>query len=1102
MKRLFLTLLMVAVFTLALAIGISATTYNYYEDEAVEENKLYQIEASFTSKNTRFEMISSAEGVGFAKVDEQGTPLTWYVVSDDLGSGVRNIVVKSTPTIGGVVGDVDANGNYTYYVDADGVSFSKKVVSVNFFGTTVKTLPEAAYMATYVHHTPGQLYQYCQIADGSYILALYLPKTLTAIPKQLCLRAPLIVLEFEDNKVSYKNLGAGVTGFDKGYPNEIAYPFSFCANLKRVVVPEGIETIPSHTFRNCMSLEYVKFPSTMTRLENNVFFQSIGIQTVVYGENMTYIGYFNSDYKKVWSNWGIQNFNIKYMYVPNTVSVANSYFDSYRGQAGNEGGTDRSIVFFFVGTLEEARVVSNYTNRHFKSAVNGVTSAANSTTPGQAPITYAEYLSNKEYYDNLPSNKHVLVYDVPKCVAFYDQEHIEVSEYVYVDAITPVKLQEGCTRCGAVEVTEFKPILEFMGYSAQIGGDKINFGYNVNLETAALFPNVSYGILVTVPVAGTDMSAYEPINPDGTPNVSNRVVVIPVEKAYGGFDLIVKSFSKNEENYKMPIIMCAYVTDGTDVDYLCLNDLDELEQMEYAKTVTFEAIAYETAPKFKVTFASANDGMGTVEGDASQIVLEGEKTTEVTAIAGEGYEFACWSDGTQDATVQLTPKKNMDLVAYFTPKSTGLPVMTINTEGGVDVTSKEYYITCDITLNDTETDNSIGGQLAEIKGRGNSTWTKFDKKPYKFKFDKKQNLFGYGKEKTWVLLADARDYSLVRNMLALNASLTMSELEYTSQGQSVELYVNGEYQGVYYLCEQIQVKENRVNITQEDEDLIQNPEDLGYLIEMDAWVSEDCGGKNNVPSYGITSDGDVFVRVDDGMYNGYGIKDPEDLFFDENGNFDKENAAPYLEYIQAYLVDSMAAVSGSDYEAVCELIDVKSFAQAYIIYEWFKNPDTNYSSVYFYKDAGGKLVCSPVWDFDMAVGNVTHKSGAGTNAQNFRDTSYLWSSMKNTWFRELLEFQEFRYLVGTELAANADTLRASIASDLAYVRTHIDAYEKNFEVWNLIGNTSATERMGAWSVPAEFKAFATYEEHLDYIENYLEQSLQNLINTYPAPSAQ
>ena len=334
----------------------------------------------------------------------------------------------------------------------------------------------------------------------------------------------------------------------------------------------------------------------------------------------------------------------------------------------------------------------------------------------------------------------------------------------------------------------------------------------------------------------------------------------------------------------------------------------------------------------------------------------------------------------------------------------------------------------------------------------------------------------------------------------------MSELDFTSKGQSVELYLNGEYRGVYYLCEQIQVKDNRVNITAEDKgvdkdgDGMIDPDSIGYLVEMDAWAAD--GANQNLPNY--TKDGDVFVTINGGQ-KPYVIKDPEDVFFDDDGNFDAEKAAPYLNYIQGYLQECHNAIyaekTEENYAKLCELIDVKSFAQAYIIFDLFKNPDTNYSSVYYYKDANGKLVADPIWDFDMAIGNVTHKEG-NTGWEIFSDTTRLWTAERNNWCKQLLQFPEFKALVGAELVANEANIKASIANDLAYARAHADAYKKNFEKWNLIGNVNASQASGNWSVPEQFRKYATWEEHLAYIENYLNESYAYLKIAYPAPTAE
>ena len=1076
-------------------------TYNYYDTEG---NLLYSATTIFAQDSKsgyvgtyRYEVIIRESGEGFAKFDENGTPLTWYVTGTDklddiIGGasleqdGVINITVTSVPTLDSSIATVNSSGRYEYKTDTDGVCFSKKVVSANFFTTGVKSFVESDVQRFKVIQlngkTNGAADEFCKMTDNGNLLCLYLPETLTSIPDQFCKRSTVRVLEFENNKISTTTFRTTA--------------FQFCANLKSITIPEGILKLEYRTFRECLSLTYVKLANTMERMENDAFHRCSNIETFIMGKNMTFCGFLNNEVERFYlEDTRPTSSNIKYYYMTPTLN-SKCDFDSYRGGSGNGAvyyGEYRNVIFFLSGSLAQAEVVATFSGDSFKATLHQDVATKRGWTYNE-PISYETYIANKEYYDTQITN-HLLVYDVPECVSFYNG-HDNATTSTYTDVLTPFVVGNICQRCATMESgTEYAPILSFLGYSAQINGDRICLGYNVNKDSLALFPNMSYGILAAAP-SEADMENYEPLNADLTTNGEGKVAFLEIDKKYSIFNFIAKGFAADSSYYDKKLVMCAYVINGDNVDYLCHNELNEVSQQEYASCVTFKFIAEECVPKYTVKF-TCDPEMGELTGETNQIVKDGESSTAVTAIAKDGYQFACWSNGSTEATIEYSPSKTTNLQAYFTNESTGLPVISINTADGVAIASKDRYVDCEITLLDTETGKSIGGEAAQIKGRGNSTWDKFDKKPYKFKFESKQNLFGYGKEKTWVLLADARDYSLLRNMLALNAGLTLSELGYTSEGQSVELYLNGEYKGVYYLCEQIQVKENRVNITQEDDEIEQGPADLGYLVEMDAWAA-DSSNQSGIPNY--TADGDVYVTVPDQLNSNraYTIKDPEDILFDADGNIRTE----YLEYIQSYLAQCIAAVQGTDYAAVCELIDVKSFAQTYIIFEWFKNPDVNYSSVYFYKDVDGKLISAPLWDFDMAVGNVTHKANSGTNAQNFRDTTFLWTAAQNPWFKALLKFDDFKALVGQELAANADALRASIANDIAYAKAHGEAYKKNFDVWNLIGNTTAKDNIGGWSVPAEFKAFATWEEHLDYIANYLEESLDYLITYYPAPSAE
>ena len=447
------------------------------------------------------------------------------------------------------------------------------------------------------------------------------------------------------------------------------------------------------------------------------------------------------------------------------------------------------------------------------------------------------------------------------------------------------------------------------------------------------------------------------------------------------------------------------------------------------------------------------NGFGTIKGKASQVVGEGEQSQTVTAVPCEGYQFLSWSNGV--TTPELTVFVNMDLTftAYFSPISTGLPVVTITTENGKAIDSKDTYVACDITILDTETGNDIINQTAQIKGRGNSTWEKFDKKPYKIKFDSKQSLFEYGKAKDWVLLADYIDGALVRNMLAYKVAIQLSELGSTPNCQSVEVYLNGEYRGVYLLCEQVEVNEHRVEIS-EDETAV----DTGYLVEMDGWKD------------------DVQVAVPDNL-NGsrkYTVKAPDSDVI----------TAEQKAYIQQYLRDCISAIQGTDYERVKELIDIKSFAQAYIVYELFKNPDVDYSSVYFHKDVGGKLRCGPVWDFDMSIGNVNHKGGGV-----FQSTEALWTRDKCPWFNALLKFDDFSKAVGEELLANKDIILQTLEKEYAYIYNHSSAYLKNFTKWDVLGKNT-------WTNPSYIVAIDSWDGQVNYTRAYLKNSLDYLIKYY------
>ena len=148
-----------------------------------------------------------------------------------------------------------------------------------------------------------------------------------------------------------------------------------------------------------------------------------------------------------------------------------------------------------------------------------------------------------------------------------------------------------------------------------------------------------------------------------------------------------------------------------------------------------------------------------------------------------------------------------------------IPGPRINTENNAPIVSKEDYLnaTCYLETNGAEGIEPLGSAEAPvaltIKGRGNYTWTGFDKKPYKLKFDKKTEIMGMGKNKHFAILAHADDHlGFMRNITGFQLSRLMG-LAYTPADAPVEVVLNGDYIGLYFLTETIRIDSNRVNST-------------------------------------------------------------------------------------------------------------------------------------------------------------------------------------------------------------------------------------------------------------------------------------------------
>jgi hypothetical protein len=251
-------------------------------------------------------------------------------------------------------------------------------------------------------------------------------------------------------------------------------------------------------------------------------------------------------------------------------------------------------------------------------------------------------------------------------------------------------------------------------------------------------------------------------------------------------------------------------------------------------------------------------------------------------------------------------------------------------------------------------------ELDYIRGRGNSTW-QAPKKPYKLKLEKSTDLFGMGKSKHWVLLANYYDYSMLRNRLTFHLAEEMG-LEFTPKSVCVDMVISGEYYGSYQLCQHVRIGKNNINI----DDLEEDPESEepgvtgGYLLSMgSSWLTEE-------------TEINEYVKTDDGEFK---IETPE---YEEGYPEDAKEAQ--LNYLNKYFAELGALVKSTNpnIEVNPELVpegktwrdymDEQSYIDYFLIQEFSQNGDAYGSgSTYLYKPRNDKLYWGPVWDFDYVA---------------------------------------------------------------------------------------------------------------------------------------
>lgn len=307
-------------------------------------------------------------------------------------------------------------------------------------------------------------------------------------------------------------------------------------------------------------------------------------------------------------------------------------------------------------------------------------------------------------------------------------------------------------------------------------------------------------------------------------------------------------------------------------------------------------------------------------------------------------------------------------------RSENLPSVFIDTASGNMKSihkDKEYYEEGNISIIKADGNTEYNGSLERISGRGNSTWG-YDKRPYSIKLSEKKALLGMDAGKKWSLLAGWREGSKLATKIAYDMAEEIG-LAYSPQCEWIDLYLNGEYVGIYYLSEAVTIADGRIEITDLDElNVLNNPaiktsdvyesENIrGYVIENPSDITGGYLIEKDYPSYWQESDS----RFMTSSGHTFSIKEPQQASVEQ---------VQYI-YNCVQKIDDMIAEGNPDYQ---NYIDLKSFAKKFVIDEIAVNQDISVTSMYFYKEKGDdKLYAGPVWDFDNSFGEQNSTSTMG-----------------------------------------------------------------------------------------------------------------------------
>lgn len=394
---------------------------------------------------------------------------------------------------------------------------------------------------------------------------------------------------------------------------------------------------------------------------------------------------------------------------------------------------------------------------------------------------------------------------------------------------------------------------------------------------------------------------------------------------------------------------------------------------------------------------------------------------------------------------------------------TNLPTFYINTLNSEPVIIKDTYLKGKLTIVSTDVTEAFADSL-EIKGRGNSTWT-MPKKPYRIKLNKKASLLNRpAKEKSWVLLANYCDKTLMRNAVAFKISELVG-LEFTPTARFVDVVLNDQFLGNYMLSDQMEVAKGRVDVeTQKTTDITEPNITGGYLLEIDGFASSE-------PKYFVTNRKMPIT-----------VKYPKD---DEINEAQFNYISNYTKNFENILFSNNFTDPTAGYRAY---VDENSLINWYIASEFTGNSDSFWSTYIYKKRNDPKFYFGPMWDYDIAFNN-DYRLGDAT-----KKLMREYAHDPKTWIKRFWEDPWFQNAVRARWKQLVDNgIETTILNYIDETSQLLQqSQQQNFNKWNILDMV----------VYREVYTFPTYDQGVDYLKSYISNRIAYLNNGFVADNQQ